>query len=121
MRRTSSKATTSTDDLMMTNYEIALNEFMPAFKAKVAKAMVDKHNIGQQRAAELLEMTQASISKYVNEHYSQLVKEVGNGIDDNMINEFVERIMAGADTGAQRIMCKACQKYHKFECTIMVK
>ena len=37
---------------MQTNYEIALNEFMPAFRAAAARLMVSKYGIRQQKTAE---------------------------------------------------------------------
>lgn len=106
---------------MQTNYEIALGEFMPAFRAKVAKLMVSQYGISQQRTAEMLEVTQASISKYVNDRYSELVKGAEAGINDGMAYAFIEEVLGSHGRDAQRHMCKACQKYHKFDCTIMVK
>ncbi len=94
---------------------------MPAFRAKVAKLMVSRYGISQQRAAVLLEVTQASISKYMNDQYSKLVKGAETGINDDTAYAFIEEVLGSHDRDAQRHMCKACQKYHKFDCIIMVK
>lgn len=121
MKRTYSRGTTSIGELMQTNYEIALNEFMPAFRAAAARLMVNKYGLRQQRAAELLEITQASISKYINEKYSQTVKIAEKDISEELVDAFVKRILSDKERGAQGVMCKACQEYHKFGCAIMVK
>ena len=106
---------------MQTNYEIALTEFMPAFRAAAARLMVEKYGIRQQRAAELLEITQASISKYINEKYSRSVKIAEKGISDELVDAFVKQIIDDKERNAQGVMCKACQEHHKFGCAIMVK
>ncbi len=106
---------------MRTNYEIALGEFMPAFRAKAARLMISKYGISQQRAAELLGLTQASISKYVNRHYSDAVKGTESDISDSMVDAFIQEIIGSREKEAQGHMCKACQKYHRFDCAIMVK
>ncbi len=106
---------------MKTDYEIALGEFMPAFRAKVAKLMVSKYRINQQGVAELLEITQASISKYVNGHYSNVVKGAEARINDDVAETFIREIVENHDRNAQRYMCKACQRYHRFDCAITVK
>ena len=106
---------------MQTNYEIALGEFMPAFRAKVAKLMVNKYGISQQKTAGLLEITQASISKYVNDHYSKIVEGIQAEINDDAADAFIKEVVVNHERAAQRHMCKACQRYHKFDCVIMVK
>ena len=106
---------------MKTNYEIALGEFMPAFRAKAARLMVSKYGISQQRSAELLELTQAAISKYVSGKYSQRVRSAAVSIDDSLVDSFVRRVVGSAEKEAQKTVCSACQKYHKYECSIMIK
>ncbi len=106
---------------MLTDYEIALNRFMPAFKAKAASMLVTRQKMSQQEAAGLLELTQASISKYINRAYSKEVKDNITKIQDSIVEEFVVNIVNSRSTAAQRAMCKACQNYHRFSCSIMVK
>lgn len=106
---------------MQTDYEIALNEFMPAFRAAAGRLMVTKYGISQQKAASLLNVTQAAISKYINERYSQSIKDAGQRINDEFVDTFVRKMIEEDNRNAQKTMCKACQKYHRFGCAIMIK
>ncbi len=106
---------------MRTNYEIALNEFMPAFRAAAAEMLVNRYGIKQDKAARMLDVTQASISKYLNGKSSRAVHDAGASIDRRHVEEFVARIMSHRDGDAQKAICKACQRYNSFDCTIMVK
>ena len=106
---------------MQTNYEIAMNEFMPAFRAAAAGLLVKKYGASQQMAALLLEITQASVSKYLNGKYSDAVKGAGTSIDEVLVEEFVSEIVGDHERCAQKAMCRACQKYNSFDCAIMVK
>jgi predicted transcriptional regulator len=121
MKRTFSKVIISTDDGMPTNYEIAFDEFMPAFRASVAKIMIKKYGISQQKVAEFLDVTQAAISKYASNKYSGRIKDIENGLSDDIAEDFVDSLVTKGEIDAQKIMCKACQKYHKFDCSIMIK
>lgn len=106
---------------MQTNYEIALNEFMPAFRAAAAEVLTKKYGMGQEKAARLLDVTQASISKYLNGKHSETVRNAFGSINKKHVEEFVAVVVAGHEHAAQRTMCKACQRYNSFDCTIMVK
>ncbi len=121
MKKTYSKTITSTGECMKTDYEIALGEFVPAFRAKAAKLMISKYGISQQKAAEMLKVTQASVSKYVNDHYSKSVKGIETDISDSAADTFIKELISGKEKEAQRNVCKACQGHHKFDCIIMVK
>ncbi len=106
---------------MPTDYEIALNEFMPAFKVKAAEILVTKNSMSQQKAANLLGLSQAAISKYINGIYSKSIEKSLVKIDDNAMERFVHNISKDNGIAAQRAICKACQSYNKFNCAIMIK
>ncbi len=106
---------------MQTNYEMAMGEFMPAFRAAVSELMVKKYGVTQQMTAHLLEITQASVSKYLNGKYSDAVRGAGNLIDGALVEGFVREIVKNHERSAQKAMCRACQKYNSFDCAIMVK
>ncbi|MDE1856502.1 MAG: hypothetical protein KGH98_00280 [Candidatus Micrarchaeota archaeon] len=106
---------------MPTNYERVLKEFLPAFKAGAAKAMVREYKLSQQESASILGITQAAISKYLNNSYSAKIKRIESGLDKRMIRRFVEERMNGSRRGAQRIACDMCQLYHEFDCSLRVK
>ena len=106
---------------MKTNYEIALGEFMPSFRAAAARLMVSKYGISQQRAAELLEITQASVSKYVSGSSPKTARGTWGRAGEELVDLFVRQLMENYEVDAQKAMCTACQRYHRFNCSIMVK
>lgn len=105
---------------MPTNYEIVFDEFIPAFRARVAKIMKER-GMSQEKTASILEITQAAISKYISGRYSDKVKNIENELSDAMANEFVDDMLQSENANAQKVICRACQGYHKFDCSIMSK
>lgn len=98
------------------DYDKVLKRFMPAFKSSAANIMAREYGMTQQRAAVLLGVTQAAISKYINEGQKQYpdVK-----IDKRAVKAFVERLNVKDLKGGQRLMCKMCQDNFKFDCAFM--
>ncbi len=97
-------------------YDKVMKKFMPAFKSSAANIMAKEYGMTQQRAAVLLGVTQAAISKYINEgqkHYP------GVKIDSKVVKEFVERVSVKDMKGGQKLMCKMCQDNVKFDCALM--
>jgi predicted transcriptional regulator len=103
---------------MITNYERVIKKFIPAFRLKAAKVMVDEYSLKQQQAALMLGTTQAAISKYLKENPNKY-KNVN--IDKKSLREFVERIAKNDEKSAQKIMCTMCQDNKKFDCNFIVK
>ncbi len=51
---------------MRTPCEVVVRQILPAFRAIVAKSLIENHSFSQKRAAGVLGTTQASISYYLN-------------------------------------------------------
>ncbi|MGD0728589.1 MAG: hypothetical protein ABR981_00750 [Candidatus Micrarchaeaceae archaeon] len=102
---------------MLTNYERVMKKFIPAFRLKAAKMMVNDYGIKQQQAAAILGTTQAAISKYLKESPEKF-KDIS--IDEDLLANFVEKTTKNEKDG-QRIMCRMCQDNKKFNCTFIVK
>ncbi len=103
---------------MVTNYERVMKFFIPAFRLKAAKMMVNEYGIRQQQAAVMLGTTQAAISKYLSGN-SDKFRDVN--IDENSLKMFVEKMNSKDEENAQRIMCTMCQSNKKFNCTFIVR
>jgi predicted transcriptional regulator len=99
------------------DYDKVLKRFMPAFKSSAANIMAKEYGMTQQRAAVLLGVTQAAISKYINEGQKCYP---GVKIDEKVVKAFVERVNVKDLKGGQRLMCKMCQDNVKFNCAFMV-
>jgi len=102
---------------MRTNYETVIKEFLPAFRQKTARIMVNEYGIRQQQAAIFLGTTQAAISKYLS---SSASKYSNIKIEQKSLRQFVLSIKSGDDKGAQKVMCAMCQANRKFDCAFMV-
>lgn len=87
-------------------------------KASAAVMMVNEYKLKQQRVAELLGITQAAVSKYINGY----VAVSGKKLDADLVRGFVSNLVGGDKIGAQRYKCMLCQAYDKnFDCGLMVK
>jgi predicted transcriptional regulator len=103
---------------MMTNYERVLKRFIPAFRLKAAKMMINEYGIKQQQAAMFLGTTQAAISKYMKDDPG---KYTNVKIDNVALREFIENMKANDEKSSQKILCVMCQNNKKFDCSFMVK
>lgn len=103
---------------MMTNYERVMKRFIPAFRVKAAKIMVNEYGVKQQQAAMMLGTTQAAISKYLKNDS----KRFGDvNIESKPLRQFIGSVKANDNNGAQKVMCTMCQSNKKFDCAFMVK
>jgi predicted transcriptional regulator len=103
---------------MPTNYERVMKRFIPAFRLKAAKMMVNEYKIKQQKVASILGTTQAAVSKYLTQNID---KYPDIEIDSKMLKEFIEKSEVNQTRSAQKIMCTVCQNNKKFDCTFIVK
>ncbi len=98
------------------DYDKVLKKFMPAFKSSAANVMAKEYGMTQQRAAVLLGVTQAAISKYINEGQKRYPDMK---INSRIVKEFVKRVNVKDMEGGQKLMCKMCQDNVKFDCAFM--
>ncbi|MFI5412551.1 MAG: hypothetical protein ACHQX1_01530, partial [Candidatus Micrarchaeales archaeon] len=80
-----------------------------------------QYNMNQVRIAELLDTTQAAVSKYLSGKYSQKVKEFELGLNQNQVSAFVKSVVDGKRYDAQKTVCKMCAKDLSFKCGLMIK
>lgn len=98
-----------------------VKEFLPALRASSARMMADQYKMTQDRIAELLDTTQAAVSKYLSGKYSDEVKEFEKTLNQTQIAEFVKEVMKGKKYEAQRTVCKMCSENLSFKCNLMIK
>ncbi|MBN1785758.1 MAG: hypothetical protein JW825_02060 [Candidatus Methanofastidiosa archaeon] len=78
---------------------------LPAIRREVAKILVNERGYSQKRAAELLGVTQAMVSKYLSKHPKHLGKEMQREID-GLALRLVEVIESPGQ--ATRTLCSFC-------------
>ena len=100
---------------MPTMYESATNEIVPAIRSYIAKELKN-HGMSEEKIAELLGVAQAAISKYVNEKYSEKVKEIESKIDASIINAYMAKMLNGEAVYVNACICKICQSLCAFDC-----
>jgi predicted transcriptional regulator len=100
---------------MPTMYETATNEILPAIRSYIAKELM-KHGMSEEKIANLLGVAQAAISKYVNEKYSEKVKEIESKIDTKIIDAYITKMLGGEKVYVNACICKICQSICAFDC-----
>lgn len=105
----------------LTSYENVMENFLPAFRFRAAGIMASEYKINQQLSANLLGVTQASINKYLNGRVSDKVKQTGLRIDADSVRAFIKDAESGNTRGAKRWVCKMCQSYRSFNCSLIIK
>lgn len=105
----------------LTSYENVMANFLPAFRFRAASIMANEYKINQQLSANLLGVTQASINKYLNGRVSDKVKLTGLRIDPDSVRAFIKDAEAGRTRDAKRWVCKMCQSYKSFNCSLIIK
>lgn len=103
---------------MFEDYDRTMKIFIPAFRLKAARMMVNEYGVKQAEAAKLLGTTQAAISKYLNDN-SDRFKNIK--INQKSLRMFVESIKTGDEKKAHAILCGMCQSNKQFGCAFMVK
>lgn len=98
---------------MLSNYEKVYKKVLPAVRQAAAKRMM-LEGITQQRAASLLGITQAGISKALSR------QSVNIKMDQKHMDALTRGLIENKDHDAQRAICSICQDNVKFKCTLMV-
>lgn len=98
------------DRIKSNNNEIDNIEIiLPAIRASAIKIMANNYNLTQQKIALLLSLTQAAVSKYINNKYSTKIKKIESTFNKKIINTFVEYKIKGQNKKAKQILCKLCK------------
>ncbi|MDE1762117.1 MAG: hypothetical protein KGH59_01220 [Candidatus Micrarchaeota archaeon] len=101
---------------MTSVYETAANEVVPAIRSYIAKELTEKHNLSEERVAALLGVAQAAVSKYINEKYSDRVKEMEAKLNKELIDKYVAKIAEGQKAYVNACICRLCHSVNKFDC-----
>jgi predicted transcriptional regulator len=105
--------------------EIAVKSVIPAVKALIAKQLVEKHGLKQEKVAEILGISQSAVSKYTRKVRGCAIKIDGIEEIESLIERMVELLEGGtyqrreflktfcqtcATIRKTGIMCQFCQK-----------
>jgi predicted transcriptional regulator len=102
--------------MQKSKYDIAHNITVPSIRRAAARRMWLQMRMKQRDIASLLNVTQASVSKYM--HSSK--KSVK--IDQKQIDYYVSALLENnSSKTAHDVMCEICQNKNGFECAFIVK
>ena len=98
-----------------------VKEFLPALKARAAKILSEQYQMNQTKIANLLQITQAAVSKYLSGKYSLGVKRLESRLNEKDVDTFVKNVLAGKQFEAQKSVCRMCARELTHDCSIMIK
>ncbi len=102
--------------MQKSKYDIAHNITVPAIRREAARRMWLQMRMKQRDIASLLDITQASVSKYMHN------SKGGTKIDRKQIELYVNALLGNdGQKKAHDIICDICQKKNGFECAFIVK
>ncbi|HVA83197.1 MAG TPA: hypothetical protein VNF06_03475 [Candidatus Aquilonibacter sp.] len=102
---------------MSSMYELATNEIIPAIRSYLAKELVNKYELNEETVAGLLGVAQSAVSKYINDNYSDRVKEIESKLNTKIIDEYIEKIAEGNKQYVNACICRLCQSVRAFDCS----
>ncbi len=102
---------------MISGYEKAYKEMVPAARAALILELKKKYNIREETISRYLGITQAAISKYVNGKYSARIKEIAEKMDRKIIEEYAAMIANGKPEMVNKYLCTICGMLNSFECS----
>jgi predicted transcriptional regulator len=97
-------------------YETATNETVPAIRSCIAKELVNKYRLSEDRVARLLGVAQPAISKYMNGRYSERVKGIETMINKELVDRYIKEIIEGRKKRVDACVCAICQSINSFNC-----
>jgi predicted transcriptional regulator len=103
-------------DLMINGYARASNEILPAVRALIAKELSKRYEMKEKEIANYLDVAQAAVSKYLNDNYSDKIKEIEAKIDKNAIQAYIAKIAQGKKEFTNVCICTVCHKENFFNC-----
>ena len=105
-------------DLINRMHDKIVKELLPAVKLKVSKEMARNHNLTQTEIANMIGITQAAISKYINGKYSKKLQYMESKVSNREIARLVSEIITGDEIKAQKRICGICYENFHTDCTI---
>jgi predicted transcriptional regulator len=101
---------------MISGYEKAYKEVIPAARAALILELKKKYNMKEELISKYLGITQAAISKYLNGKYSTKIKEIAATIDRATIEAYADKIATGNADAVNAYMCRICNTMNNFNC-----
>ncbi|MCL4381070.1 MAG: helix-turn-helix domain-containing protein [Candidatus Marsarchaeota archaeon] len=92
------------------NIKFEIEELLPAVRASATKVMANRYGLKQEDVATLLGLTQAAVSKYLNDKYSEKIKSTENKFDKKILNKLVKYMVMGESQKARETICEICRK-----------
>ncbi|MEM3824022.1 MAG: helix-turn-helix domain-containing protein [Candidatus Bathyarchaeia archaeon] len=95
--------------------EIAVKSVIPAVKALIAKQLVEKHGLKQERVAEILGISQSAVSKYTRKVRGYAIKIDSITEIDPLIEKMVEFLEDGTYQRREflKVFCQTCMTIRK--------
>jgi predicted transcriptional regulator len=90
--------------------EIAVKSVIPAVKALIAKQLVEKHGLKQEKVAEILGISQSAVSKYARKVRGYAIKIEGIEEIEPLIEKMVSLLEEGNYQRREflKTFCKTC-------------
>jgi predicted transcriptional regulator len=91
-----------------TTCEIMVQRVLPAIRAELARCMIIEHGKNQQEVAEILALSRAAVSQYLNDKRGAEVDFSGDAQQE--IQDFAAKLIQGMATREQVAgMCNVCK------------
>ncbi len=108
---------------MPSMYEIAADETVPAARAMIAKMLIEKYGMKEAKVAELIGVTQAAISKYVNKKMYRVNEKIKNiesklGDEKKLLETYVKNLSEDHKEYVDVYICTLCNKVNGFKCAL---
>ncbi|MCL6579067.1 MAG: helix-turn-helix domain-containing protein [Candidatus Bathyarchaeota archaeon] len=90
--------------------EVAAKSIVPAVKALMAKQLVEKHDLKQDKVAEILGISQSAVSKYTRNVRGYVIKIDKTQEIESLINQMIDLLLNGTYPREEflRYFCQIC-------------
>ncbi len=90
--------------------EIGVKTVLPAVKAIMARSMVQKHDLNEKQAADLLGLSQSAVSRYVGRERGNLLEVDSTSEVQTLIEQMVTSLIKEPQNRAAvlELFCKTC-------------
>jgi predicted transcriptional regulator len=100
-------------------YNNAYDNIVPAARALIAKRL-SQQGINEDKIAHILGVTQAAISKYITNKYSEAIKDTESKIDKTIVDKYIDYIVNGKEEYTNACICAICKSMNNFNCKLAV-
>jgi len=92
---------------------VVVQHILPALRVSVAKKLIEKHGLKKKETAEIMGLTPAAITQYLNRTRGDSAQKIIKGSNDvmNLISEIASDLAHG-ESSANKIVSKLCFACH---------